>query len=97
MKLLGILGGGLVIAIIGQIIIVKNKRAKQKEEEDMNLAYGSNSQNNLSKLELTESETIAKKYIEDYKSTYPKESIKTALINNGNLETDVDNWINKYF
>lgn len=95
-KLLGIIGGGVIIGGIGQIIIIKNKKRKLKEEESMMSNYGSSS-SSLSSNEISPQEQVAKKYIEDYKTSYPKESIKTALINNGNSESDVNFWMDKYF
>lgn len=92
LKIIYIVVGGLIIGGGGQIILIKIKRKKKEEENMMYQNYSSNTQE-----ELSEAEKIAKKYIEDYKSQYPKESIRVALINNGNLEQDVDKWINKYF
>lgn len=69
----------------------------------LGVTYSQYKLNNLSREESTsepgisENELTAKKYIEDYKSQYPKESIKTALINSGISENEVENYLNKYF
>lgn len=95
-KLLTIIGGGIIVGGVGQVIIIKNKKRKLKEREEMMSNYGSYS-SSFSSNEISPQEQVARKYIEDYKSSYSKESIKAALINSGNSEEDVNLWIEKYF
>jgi len=68
------------------------QKIHEKEERMMMQNYG-----NKSSQGITPQEQAAKTYIESYKNQYPRSSIKTALVNNGNSETDVENWLNKYF
>jgi magnesium-transporting ATPase (P-type) len=53
--------------------------------------------NNVSVNEISQNELMAKEYIENYKSQYSREQIKSALLNNGISEVEVENYLNKYF
>lgn len=50
-----------------------------------------------SDVELSQKEINAKNYIEQYKSQFPRESIKTALVNTGIASAEVDVYLDKYF
>ena len=47
--------------------------------------------------ELSPSELNAKNYIEQYKSQFPRESIKTALVNTGIPASEVEKYLDIYF
>jgi len=96
LKLVGILAGGIIVLVIGFIQTQKKKKKHEKEMAMMNQNYSNSSQNSESE-SLSSQEKSSKTYIEQYKSMYPRESIKSALVNNGNSEEDVENWLNKYF
>lgn len=96
LKLITILGGGILVLVIGFIITQKIKKKHEEEIAMMNKNYPNTSQN-LQSDSLSAEEESSKTYIEQYKSMYPRESIKSALINNGNSEENVENWLNKYF
>ncbi len=91
-KLLLILGGGLLVIVIG-FIIQRKQIAKKKAELDM-MSQDYNSENEE---DINEAEKSAKLYINTYKNQFPKESIKNGLIQAGNNEDDIEIWINKYF
>lgn len=90
-KLIIIIVIGVLVLLVG-FIIQKKKHEKEFINNDENL---SNISTSIKPLTLQEEN--AKKYIETYKSQYSKESISQALIKSGNDETEVNNWINKYF
>lgn len=46
---------------------------------------------------MTDDESNAKGYIEQYKSQFPRDSIKTSLVNSGVPSSDVDKYLKKYF
>lgn len=96
LKLITILGGGILVLVIGFIITQKIKKKHKEEIAMMNENYQNTSQN-LQSDSLSAEEESSKTYIEQYKSMYSRESIKSALINNGNSEENVENWLNKYF
>lgn len=52
---------------------------------------------NKSNTVISQTEENAKNYIENYKSQYSRDSIKTALMNNGIQESEVEKYLNKYF
>ncbi len=90
-----------IILIVLLLIIVplglwNQRRMKKKQLELENFNYN-NSQQNTINTEISIQEQNAKKYIEQYKNQYSKESLKSVLINNGSNELDVNNWIAKYF
>ena len=47
--------------------------------------------------ELSQNEITSKTYIEQYKSQYSRESIKTQLVNAGIPSEEIDTYLNKYF
>jgi hypothetical protein len=52
---------------------------------------------NNSQESISQQEQNAKQYIETYKSQYPRDSIKIALMNTGLPESEVEEYLNKYF
>lgn len=90
MKLGGILLIGLLILVIGFIIQRKSLSKKKEDEEMMSKAYSSDS-------EISEEESRAKTYIEEYKTTYPIESLKQGLLQTGIDISKVEEYLNKYF
>jgi len=93
LKLFGILFGGILVSIIGFIIQKKSIAKKKAEQEKMNSHYSSS---NSSMGEDYSNETI-KNYILQYKTTYSRDSIKTALVTSGNSSEDVEKYLNKFF
>jgi uncharacterized protein YacL len=89
----------ILTLIFGPLGMIKAKKKREEEERMMMNSYSSGDNSNVSddSVQISENEKIAKEYILQYKSTYPKESIKQALIQNGNLEDDVNKWLEKYF
>lgn len=100
-----------IALIITLIIIIPlgiwNQKRMNKKKRDQEL-YGddeSEIQNNQSQENNTQSEKNssaeleeqAKKYIETYKSQYPKESIEQGLIQLGISNQEAKNLINKYW
>lgn len=79
-KIIAIIAGGILIIIIGNKIQNKKKQEKTNNSED----------------ELPYKEQEAKRYIEQYKHVYSKESIKQGLIQTGNTPENAQNWIEKY-
>lgn len=92
-----------IFLIVALLLIVplgfwNMKRMQKKKQEEEDLMYSQASQNSIpSTQSISPQEQTAKEYIESYKSQYPRESIKTALINSGNSSEDVDAWLTKYF
>lgn len=93
-KLLMILSLLLIIPI-GGYFQHKNKVKKEALEEDFYSSSASSSQ--ITQEPLSESEQQIKSYIEDYKSSYSKDSIKEALIQAGYEESKVEEMILKYY
>lgn len=91
-KLFLILGGGLFVIIIG-FIVQKLLMNKKNELEDNIYSSDYNSQNNI----ISQEEEIAKKYIQDYKLTYPRDSIKQGLLQINISEEKSEEYLNKYF
>jgi len=92
-KLLGILGGGILTFIIGFYIMKKKK--DNALDNMVNYQKGSSQGANYSP-HLSEREEKGKNYITQYKDTYPRDALKAALVKAGNYESDVDDWLNKY-
>lgn len=93
-KLLIILGGGFLVIIVGTILQKKHQKKKKEEEEAMYSQMGSfSSQTSES---LSDTEEVAKKYILDYKSSYPRESLKQGLLQMNLSEDIVEEYLNKY-
>lgn len=91
-KLIGLIVGGLLVGGIGQYIIIKKKKAAQEYD------YSSfQSDSAFSESSGDFSNDSIKTYIEQYKSSYPRDSIKTALLNSGNSESEVERYLVKFF
>ena len=93
-KLVLILGVGAIVLIVGFTV----QRRKRENYHDEKLNYHSNKTHTPSfSPKISKEEEIAKNYIENYKNSYPKESLKTSLLKAGNSENRVDEWLNKYY
>ncbi len=95
MKLVYIIGGGLLIGVPVQILIIKSRK-KKKDALNSISSNWSPEPSSGSMGEDFSNESI-KSYILQYKSTYPRESIKSALISSGNSEAEVERYLNKFF
>lgn len=93
LKLVGILGGGIVAFVIGFIVMKKKK--EQLSDNLMDYGKRDSEKHNYSPT-LSGKEEVGKNYIMQYKATYPREALKAALIKAGNPEMDVEEWLNKY-
>lgn len=92
-KLLIIIVPGFLAIVIGFIRI---KMKKETQFESMSSYSGEvNKTANFSPT-LSDAEEKAKNYINQYKDSYPRESLKVSLVNSGNSEPDVDSWLDKY-
>jgi hypothetical protein len=89
-KLLGILGGGLVI-IIGGYLFQSWKKKKKAEKE---LAFSSGEE--LQEETFQENPQI-KNYILQYKNSYSKEQIREGLVQGHFDQNSIDEHINRYF
>lgn len=69
---------------------------EKKDRELKKQAGGDDNFGSQSDFSMSDDEKKAKEYIEQYKSSYPKESIKAGLINFGISDSDAENYINKY-
>lgn len=94
LKLVIIIGVGLPLGIIGQIIIIKRKNAKKAHQAQM---YSQEYKQSESSQNMSKEEETARNYIEQYKSQYPQESIKQGLLNYGISAEAADDYIKKYF
>jgi len=99
-KLISILGGALVI-LIGGFIVQRSYLKKKKLAEEKAYSGYNNSSSSVpttsSSVDGDYSNETIKNYISEYKSTYPRDSIKSALINAGNSESEVEKYLNKFF
>lgn len=97
-KLIGILVGGVLVLVVGFIIQRHSIIKKQKELDMMNQAYNKgNNNSDESNQDLSESQKIMRDYILKYKSNYSREQIKSALIDAGNEENEVNEMLSNYF
>lgn len=92
-KLVSLVLGGILILFFG--FIIQRKILKKKELEEIKMY--SNYNNLEDNKNISEKENEARNYILKYKDSYSKDSIKNALINNGNSLEDVERWLDKYF
>ena len=97
-KLISILGGALVILVGGFIVqrsyLKKKKLAAEKAYSGDNNSSSSSSPDSL---DTDYSNETIKNYILQYKGTYSKDSLKSALVNAGNSESEVERYLNKFF
>ena len=92
-KLIVILTGGILVIVVGFIFQRKAQKKKAEEMAMMQQNYGGSSSSNN---DLTESQKAIKDYILNYKSSYSREQIKSALIQAGNSNSDVDLMLEKF-
>lgn len=92
-KLIAILVGGLLVGIIGQIIIIK----KRKANNPIDYSQYQRPSNDASQADiLSEQELMAKNYIEQYKTSYPRDSIKQGLLQTGLSDSQAESYLGKY-
>jgi len=89
-KLIAISGGGLIIGIVGQVIIIKKKKEKQ------NLLNGYSDESPSQSEDISQNEQTAKDYINQYKSQYSKDSIKSGLLGMGISDSEAKDYLDKY-
>lgn len=92
-KLVGIIVGGIIIAVIGEFIIIRKRRKSQEDLKDLDYQNISVDTNNS----ISAEEKSAKNYILQYKEQYPIESIKAGLINMGISESNAQSYVNRYY
>lgn len=85
----------ILIIVLGIVTIAGGLTFQLKNKKKDNVLINSNPSSSQAS-NLSENEKMAKQYIESYKSTYPKESIKQGLINQGMKEQEVNSYITKY-
>ena len=93
MKLILILGIGTTILIVGFISV---RKKKQTQFDSMSDYSTSGSKAASFSPNMSDAEEKAKNYINQYKDSYPRESLKVTLVNSGNSEGDVNSWLDKY-
>ena len=86
-KLIGILGVGLIVTIVGF-------RSQQKHLKEKNRIQGHYSD---TKSNLTPKEEKAKTFIETYKSKFSEDAIKKSLKSIGLDDYEIENYIKKYY
>ena len=98
LKLVGILVGGIVVGVVGFLFQKKMQKKKAEEMAMMQENYGGdqNINSGSSNEELSEAQKAIRDYILNYKSSYSRDQIKAALVQAGNLESDVDAMLDKY-
>jgi len=94
LKLIVIILFGVVLSIFGMIYTKNRKRKKKQENSEM---FNQSSESTSSSSEIAPEEDQIKAYIEQYKSQYSRDSIKSSLISAGNQEDKVEESLNKYF
>lgn len=102
-KLVGFVGGGIVLAVVGQMYSFKKKKEREEKklrESDPN--YYNNDNDSADAFSggdspMSEEEKKAKDYIEQYKSEYTKEAIVLGLHNFGISDDDAQQYVEKYF
>ena len=93
-KLIAILAGGAIFGVGGQVIILKRKKKKELEYQQMT---GQTSTDVPSEASLSQEEETARNYISQYKSQYPRESVKQGLLNYGISDENSEKYLSKYF
>jgi hypothetical protein len=92
-KLMLILGSGILILIVGFITV---RKKKQSQFDNISTYSSSGSKAASFSPNLSTEEEKAMNYINQYKDSYPRESLKVSLVNSGNPENDVNSWLDKY-
>ena len=92
--------------LVGGLGYWNQRRMKKKEEEEMydmpptdggsNEKQAGTETSGISE-EMSEEEKAVKSYIDMYKSSYPKESLVAALVNNGTPQERAEELVNKYY
>lgn len=85
----------LVVGILGPLNQRRIKKAKLEEEELLGKYDESEEKGNLD-LNDEESQQI-RNYISSYKNQYSRESIKSALLNNGNSSEKIEKLLDEYY
>lgn len=91
-KLMLIVIPALFILVVGSTIQRKVLAKKKAAQEQAMANYTSPNQQATSS-----GDEQMKNYITQYKSQYPRDSLKSALISSGHTEAEVDDALNKYF
>ncbi len=82
----------LIILPLGFLNMLRMKK-KKKQFENFDYSNSSGTQNTSEDF----SNEIIKNYILQYKAQYPRDTIKSALINSGNDPQMVEKYLNKFF
>lgn len=91
------------IVLVALLVIVgiggfwNMQRMKKKKKALENFSYNQQTTAGADNQPLSPAEEYAKNYILQYKASYPRESLKQALMGVGYSDVDVENWLNKYF
>jgi len=86
--------------LIGSLILIVpiglyNQILRKKKKQEAEKLYANSNNSNVSNEDYS-NDTI-KNYISQYKGTYSKDAIKSALVNAGNSESEVERYLNKFF
>lgn len=88
-----------IILIISLFLIIPvgiwNQRRRKKQIEEMSNYYSGSSLSNQGKGDFS-NEKI-KNYVVQYKDSYSRESIKSALVGAGNSEEEVEKYLVEFF
>lgn len=96
LKLTVILGSATVILIVGFFVQRSYLKKKKKQQEEAYGQYNNSSTSDINSSNDDYSNETIKNYILQYKSSYPRDSLKAALINSGNSESEVEKYLNKF-
>ncbi len=80
----------LLVIIVPIGFLNQRKRVKMKKEMDYHEVLKSSQTGEYSNDKIIN-------YIEKYKAQYPRDSIKSALINAGNSSEEVEKYLNKFY
>ena len=94
-----------IILIIALIVILplglwnQKRKSKQKQEEFQMSSQGGGSTNYVSQEDSSQDEESQqiKSYILSYKNQYSRESLRAALINNGNTQKKIDRLLDENY
>ena len=85
-----------LLFVIAPLGYYNQKRMLKKKEEEENIIKSYNQKNSSTQEDDEESKQIIN-YINNYKGSYPKDTIKSALLNNGNTAEKVESLVEKYY
>ena len=91
-KLASFIVGGMLLIGVG-LYYQKRKQAQKQQEE----AASSGQQQNASSGSMSQNETMAQQYIQQYKNTYPRDAIKQGLQGAGIQEQEAEQYLSKYY